>query len=169
MATVLTDSAAILARCVLDFFYNIASTILKILQTLIAALIALVDAKILQLRAIITQLDIINNLLDFAWAIIEGVLNQLKDLLLGGVQELGPPMSVCPEFYNYFVDPVLAIIESFSVFTDIKERLQVSFRVLTYFNKLLVYWESLKVYLTAASVVIEDALYRRLSEEALSA
>ncbi len=168
MGTPLEDASRILERCVLNFLYAISSAILRILQTLINSLIALIDAKILELRAIIAQLDIWNNLVEAAWSLMEAILDELKSLLLGGIQKLGPPMSVCPEFYNYFVDPVIAMIESFSVFTIYKEKLQMSLSVLAYFDRLLLYWQTTKATLAASSIVIEDALYQRLVVEGQS-
>ena len=167
MGTALEDASRIIARCVLNFVYTLASTVLRMLQALITTLIALIDAKILELRSIIAQLDIWNNLVELAWSIAEAVLNELKNKLLGGVQKLGPPMALCPEFYHYFVDPVIALLESFSVFTIYKEKFQASISVLNYFNKLLAYWVATKATLVATNVVIEDALYQKLITESL--
>lgn len=167
MGTALEEASALIARCILNYLYAIASTILRMLQTLITSLIAIIDAKILELRAIIAQLDIWNNLVEAVWSIMEATLDQIKTLLLGGVQKLGPPVSVCPEFYHYFVDPVIALIESFSVFTIYKEKFQASVSALAYFDRLLTYWQATKATLVATNVVIEDALYQRLITESL--
>ena len=167
VGTAALESANILARCVVNFFYTLAATVLRMLQTLVTTLIVLIDAKILELRAIIAQLDIWNALIDFVWSFLEGILNELKNTLLGAVQKIGPPMALCPEFYNYFVSPVIALIDSFSFFKTYKEKYQASISVLTYFDKLLQYWEATKATLVACNVVIEDALYQRMVVEGL--
>jgi len=169
VGTAALESANILARCVVNFFYTLAATILRMLQTLVTTLIALIDAKILELQAMIAQLDIWNSLVEFVWSLLEGILDELKNTLLGAVQKIGPPMALCPEFYNYFVSPVIALIDSLSFFRTYKEKFQTSISVLAYFNKLLTYWETTKATLVACNVVIEDALYQRMSVEGLGA
>lgn len=155
MATATTT----LASCVLNFMYSAASALLTMIKNILLALIEFIDAKIAELRAIIAMLDVLKNLNDAVWAITKAIIDQIKNTLLGGIQDIGPAAEICPEFYYYFTDPIIALIDSFSVAEVQKERASQAASVVAAFDILLVYWESTKATLIEAITVIDDALY----------
>ena len=155
MATV----SSTLARCVLDFLYNLASALLTMIKNILTSILLFIDAKILELRAIIEMLDVVKNLTDAVWAVTKELLDQLKNALLSGIQDIGPAAELCPEFYDYFTSPILALIESFSLFEVQKEKFAQSVSVVALFDELLLYWEGVKATLLDALTVIDDALF----------
>lgn len=160
---------SILAQCVVNFFYTLASAILQLLKSFIEQLILYIDSIIAKLRALIAILDALLNPIEVLWSFFEAILEQLKNSLLGGIQKLGPAGDLCPEFFQYFTDPVLVLFESFSVFTIYKENYLHSVSLTAYFDQALTYWTATKAILLEAFVVIDDAILAALEKEAAEA
>ena len=161
--------SGVLAQCVVNFFYTLASAILQLLKSLIEQLILFIDAQIAKFRALLAIIDALLNPIEAIWAFFEAILEQLKNALLGGIQKLGPAGDLCPEFFQYFTDPVLALFESFSVFTIYKENYFSALSLTSYFDRVLTYWTATKAVLLEAFVVIDDAILAALEKEAAEA
>ena len=155
-----------IAQCVLNFIYAAAVALLLMLKAFIESMLLFIDAKITELRALIAMTDLTKLAAEAVWAFFEALLDQLKNSLLGGIQDLGPASDLCPEFYEYFTDPVVALLDSFSVFGVYKEVYVNAISMSSQFNKLLVYWETTKAVFVALIEVIDDAILLAKEREA---
>ena len=155
-----------IAQCVLNFIYAAAVALLLMLKAFIESMLLFIDAKITELKALIAMTEITEMLSEAAWAFFEALLDQLKNSLLGGIQDLGPASDLCPEFYEYFTDPIVALLDSFSVFGVYKEAYLNTLYASTWLNKLLVYWETTKAVFIALIEVIDDAILLAKEREA---
>ena len=154
-----------LAKCVIRWMYEQASAILKLLRAFIEQIIAMIDAQVLALRAAIASVDPAMLLQELIWDRVEAIIEEIKNALLSNLP--GPPMNLCPEFYEYFTDPAVALLEaSLAAFKPYQDRYlkMVSFK--DKLDRLLVYWEDTKALLLALLDVLDDALYQALMVEA---
>ena len=156
-----------IATCVLNFIYTAAVALLLMLKAFIESMLLFIDAKIAELLAFIAMMDLTLLAAEAAWAFFEALLEQLKNSLLGGIQDLGPASDLCPEFYEYFTDPVVALLDSFSVFSVYKETYVNALSLTAQFNKLLVYWQTVKSVFVELISVIDDAILLAKEREAL--
>ena len=155
-----------IAQCILNFFYGAASALLLMLKAFLESMLIFIEAKITELKAILAMADILALAAETAWAFFEAILEQLKNSLLGGIQGLGPASDLCPEFFAYFTDPVVALIESFSVFGIYKDALVDALSFSANFNRLFIYWDTLKAVFVELIAVLDDAILLAKEKEA---
>jgi len=164
------SGAQVVAKCIAEWLYEQGSIVLRALRSLIEKAILLIDAQILWLRAQIAQWDPAKYLEEYVWGVYEALINKIKNSLLG-LNGLGPPgADLCPEFYHYITDPLMALLEgSLSVFSIYKDRYFNMISLTSNFDRLLVYWTATKAQLEATLDVLDDALYNALINEAVNA
>jgi hypothetical protein len=105
---------------------------------------------------------------EYVWSIIEAIIQKIKEGIMSAIP--GPAKDLCPEFYHYFVDPAVQLLEnSLAVFSIYKDRYLKSISFVEFFNEYLVYWETTKALLAATLDVIDDAVYNALMVEAANA
>lgn len=159
MATV----AQPLAKCVLNYLYSITRELLDKLRSIIEQAIFFIDAQILKLRMLLAQCDLLKiwaeKLNDLAQAAIEKV----KNALISGID--GPIGDVRPEFYKYFTDPIIGLIDaSLSAFSPYTERFINLVSIVAYYDMLIAYWTGIKEFMLASLDVIDDAIYLKTQE-----
>jgi hypothetical protein len=161
----MTTPTAVIAKCILRWLYEQASAILKALRAFIEMLIALIDAQILALRAAIAAIDPARILQEYVWSVVEQIIDELRNLLNSGIP--GPGADLCPEFYQYFSNPAIALLESaLAAFLPYKDQFMNLISLTDKFDRLLVYWVATKAQLLAILDVLDDALYNALIVEA---
>ena len=106
----MTTPAQPLATCILRWLYEQASAILKALRAFIELLIALIDAQILALRAAIAAIDPARLFQEYIWSVVELIIEEIRNVLNSGIP--GPGADFCPEFYQYFSNPAIALLEA---------------------------------------------------------
>ncbi len=154
-----------IAKCIIKWIYEQISWVLKQLKEFLLWLIGKIDAQIAILRAWLIQWDLIAKAEEFLWnqyeRIIDAFINQLSAL------PEGPGAEVCPEFVEYFTDPVLGLLESLmSSLTPARERFNADISFVDEIDVAISYWTNTKNDLLVAVDVIDDATYQALAREA---
>jgi hypothetical protein len=152
------------ALCIIRYLYELASALLKALKNFLLMILGYIDALILQLRALIATYDILAQLEQALWALVESVINEIRDALLGVIEG---PGSTCPEFYETVLGPAQNIFEGLVAGLGVfKTRY---FNVLSskdVVEELLTYWEETKATILLLIEVLDDALYQATVAEA---
>jgi len=154
-----------IAKCIANWLYAQASAQLQKLRSIIEAQIILIDAQILWLRS---QLLLAQPLLiaeQLLWDKINEGIEKVKNVLLSDIP--GPIDNACPEFYSYIVDPAIGLLDaSLAAFSPYRSRLLDKISIVSYYDKLITYWEAAKAQLLAILDILDDALYLALQREA---
>jgi len=165
------SGAQTVAKCVAEWLYQQGSSVLQALRSLLEKAILMIDAQIMWLRAQIAMWDPTKYLEEYIWGTYEALIEKIKNSILGALNGLGPPgADLCPEFYHYITDPLMALLEgSLSAFSIYKDRYFSIISLTSNFDRLLVYWTATKAQLEATLDVLDDALYNALINEAVNA
>ena len=157
--------AHVLATCVLRWIYSQIAAILEALKAILLALIAFIDAYILFLKAWLAQFDILSQIEEAAWAIIQALIEEIRNLLTAIPD--GPLKELCPEFYQLFTDPALQLFDTaVSGLTIWRERYKNVVSFMDEIEALLLYWEAIKLDLVATVEILDDAIYLALMDAA---
>lgn len=152
-----------LAKCVLNYIYSVSRELLSKLRSVIEKALFFVDAQILKLRAILVQYDLLKNRLDLLNSLAQAAIDQVRNSLLSGID--GPGADECPEFYRYFTEPMVGLIDaSLSAFTPYADKYTSMLSLVTYYDQLIAYWEGIKAFMLASIDVIDDAIYLKTQE-----
>lgn len=147
------------ALCILNWLYAQVAPLLEALKAILLAIIQYIDAQILWLKAQLAQLDILKNIEEAAWAIVQAMINLIRDTLTA-LPFTGPLRELCPEFYQMITDPALEIFDiSVSGLSIYRERYK---NVLSFMDEVEVlyqYWLGIKNELVALVESVDDAIY----------
>jgi len=147
-----------LASCVLRWIYEQVAEILQKLKDALLALISIIDAQIALLRAWLAQWDLLARAEELLWEQVEKVIEELRSLLT--TMPDGPLAEFCPEFYEYFMEPGLAIFESsVAGLTLFRNRFHDMISYMDEIDLLISYWEQIKADLVASIEIIDDAIF----------
>jgi hypothetical protein len=153
------------AICVLRWLYAQVAPLLEALKAILLAIIQFIDAQILLLKALLSQLDILKAIEEAAWAIVQAVIDKIRDTLTA-IPE-GPLKELCPEFYQLFTDPALQIFDTLvSGLSIYRERYKNVLSFMDEVEVLFQYWEGIKNELVALVESIDDAIYWAMMEAA---
>lgn len=155
-----------IAQCIANFLYAQSSAVLSALRAIIEQQLLLIDAQLLWLRS---QVLLAQPYLIAEQALWDNVINpgldNIKNVLKNDLP--GPADDVCPEFYSYMVDPAIGLLDAgLSAFSPYRSRFLDKISMVSYFDKLITYWEAAKAQLLAILDVLDDALYLALQREA---
>ena len=157
-----------LATCVLRWIYEQVSALLQLLKQFLLGLLAYIDAQIAKLRAFLAQWDLLAQAEEFLYNTLTELVEQLKSALLGIPQ--GPLAEFCPEFYAYFLDPAIGLLDANTAVLDaIRNKYKRKLSFLYYLDQLIAYWEQIKADLVYAIDVLDDAIHQALLVEAAEA
>jgi hypothetical protein len=147
-----------IAKCILAWLYAQVAPLLEALKAILLAIIQFIDLQIQLLKAMLAQLDILKALEEAAWAIVEAIINKIRDTLTA--IPAGPLKELCPEFYQLFTDPALQIFDaSVAALTIYRERYKNVLSFMDEVEVLFQYWEGIKNELVALVESIDDAIY----------
>jgi len=147
-----------LASCVLRWIYEQIAEVLQKLKDGLLSLISLIDAQIAILRAWLAQWDLLAKGEEFLWNQAQKVIDEIREALT--TMPDGPLAEFCPEFYEYFMEPGLAIFEAaVAGLTLFRNRFHDMISYMDDIDRLIAYWEQIKVDLLAAIEVIDDAIF----------
>jgi hypothetical protein len=153
------------AICVLRWLYAQVAPLLEALKAILLAIIQFIDAQILLWKALLSQLDILKAIEEAAWAIVQAVIDKIRDTLTA-IPE-GPLKELCPEFYQLFTDPALQIFDTLvSGLSIYRERYKNVLSFMDEVEVLFQYWEGIKNELVALVESIDDAIYWAMMEAA---
>jgi hypothetical protein len=145
-----------LVDCVLRYLYNIGSSILQALKALLNALLISIDIAIMTLRAFLAQYDLLAIGEKIVWSFYEAVIEALKSQL-----KTVPDVAVlnqCPEIYEYFTAPAVALIEAkMEIFSIYRDRYKGLLSYMDELDGIISYWTTIKELITALIQVIDDA------------
>ena len=153
--------------CILRWIYAQIAPLLEALKQIILAMIAYIDSLLLWLKAWLAQFDILAQLEEASWQLVQALLDAIRDALtnLPG----GPLRELCPEFYQLLTDPALNLFDSaVSGLTVYRERYK---NVLSFMDEIEIlyqYWDAVKTELIALVDSIDDAIYWAMREAAQS-
>ena len=154
-----------LAVCILRWLYAQVAPLLEALQAIILAMIAWVDAFLAALKAWLAQFDILSQIEEAAWAVVQAIVDQIRTALTG--LPGGPLRELCPEFYSMITDPALALFDTAVSGLNIwRERYKNVLSFMDELETLFQYWTGVKNELTDLTVSIDDAIYWAMMEAA---
>lgn len=154
-----------LAKCVLEWIYSQIAAILEALKAILLALIAMIDAYIIWLRAWLAQFDILAQIEEAAWAVVQALIDQVRNMLTAIPD--GPFKELCPEFYQLFTDPALQVFDTaVAGLTIWRERYKNVLSFMDEIDRLIGYWESIKLELQYTVEILDDAIYLALMDAA---
>lgn len=157
-----------LATCVLKWIYEQASKILELLKQFLLGLLSYIDLQIAKLRAFLAQWDLLAKAEEALYNALMELIEQLKAAMLGIPQ--GPLAEYCPEFYAYFLDPAIGLLDANTAFLDaVRNKYKKKLSMLYYLDQQIAYWEQIKADLVSAIDVLDDAIHQALLIEAASA
>jgi len=157
-----------LATCVLRWIYEQAAALLQMLKQALLALLAYIDALIAKLRAILAQWDLLAKAEELLWSLIQGAMDAIKDALTSFPE--GPLAAFCPEFYSYFVDPAIGLLDAnTAALSAIRNKYKSYVSAVYYLERQIAYWEQIKADLVGAIDVLDDAIHAALLIEAAEA
>ncbi|MFA5163901.1 MAG: hypothetical protein WC441_05300 [Patescibacteria group bacterium] len=154
-----------LAKCIVRWIYSQLEPILKALKNFLLGIIAFIDAQVAILRAWLAQWDVLAKLEEAAWKLFQTVVDKIRNELttIPG----GPLAEFCPEFYEYFMGPALALFEAaIASLTLFRERFHNMISFMDDIDRLIAYWEQTKANLVAAVEILDDAIYIALQKAA---
>lgn len=159
------SAGGVVALCILRWLYAQVAPLLEALKAIILAMIAWVDAFLAALKAWLAQFDILAQIEEAAWAIVQAIIDQIRNALTN--IPLGPLKELCPEFYALITDPALLLFDTAVSGLNIwRERYK---NVLSFMDELEVlfqYWTGVKNELVALVESIDDAIYWAMMEAA---
>jgi len=154
-----------LALCILRWLYAQVAPLLEALKAIILAMIAWVDAFLAALKAWLAQFDVLSQIEEAAWAIVQAILDQIRDALTSIPD--GPLKELCPEFYQLITDPALLLFDTaVSGLTIFRERYKNLLSFMDELEVLFQYWTGVKNELVALVESIDDAIYWAMMEAA---
>ena len=157
-----------LATCILRWIYEQASALLQMLKQALLALLTYIDMLIAKLRAILTQWDILANLEEAAWRLVEAAADALRDALTSFPE--GPWAAFCPEFYTYLVDPAIGLLDAnMAALSAVRNKYKSYVSAVYYFERQIAFWEQVKADHVHTIDVIDDAIHAALLVEAAEA
>jgi hypothetical protein len=157
-----------LATCVLRWIYEQAAAILQMLKQALLALLAYIDTAIAAARAWLTQWDLLAKAEEIAWALVQAAVEAIKDALTSFPE--GPLAEFCPEFYAYFLDPAIGLLDAnTAALSAIRNKYKNYLSAVFYFEQIIAYWTQIKADLVSAIDVLDDAIHHALLVEAAEA
>ena len=157
-----------LATCILRWIYEQAAALLQMLKQALLALLAYIDALIAKLRALLAQWDLLAKAEEIMWNLLQSVVEAIRDALTSFPE--GPWAAFCPEFYSYFVDPAIGLLDAnTAALTAIRNKYKNYVSAVYYFEQQIAYWEQIKADLVHAIDVLDDAIHAALLVEAAEA
>jgi len=154
-----------IAMCVLRWLYAQVQPLLEALKAIILAMIGFVDAQILWLKALLAQYDIVKMMEEASWAIVEAILNSIRDTLLN--LPTGPLKDLCPEFYQLITDPALMLFDAaVGGLTIWREKYKNVVSFMDEIEALFQHWDAIKAELVTLVESIDDAIYWAMKEAA---
>jgi len=145
-------------KCILEWLYAQVAPLLEALKAILLAIIQFIDLQVQFLKALLSQLDILKVIEEAAWAIVQAVIDKVRDTLTA-IPE-GPLKELCPEFYQMFTDPALQIFDTLvSGLSIYRERYKNVLSFMDEVEVLFQYWEGIKSELVALVESIDDAIY----------
>lgn len=152
-----------LAKCILRWIYEQISEVLQKLKDALMALITYIDSQIDALRAWLAQWDYLAKAEKFVWEQVQKVIDEIRNRLT--TMPDGPLAEFCPEFYEYFMEPALAIFEAaVASLTLFREKFHNTISYMDEVDRLIAYWEQIKIDLLAAVEIIDDAILIKSQE-----
>lgn len=147
-----------LAKCILRWIYEQAAEVLRALKNYLLGIISYVDAQIVILRAWLAQYDLLSRGEEYLWNLLKTAEEDIKNSLLSFMQ--GPEARLCPEFYEYFLDPAQFLLQNaLGSLSAFRERYLNMISFMDEIDRLIQYWEQIKVDLLATIDIIDDALF----------
>jgi len=157
--------AGTIALCILRWLYAQVAPLLEALKAILLAIIEYIDLQIQWLVAWLAQFDILKALEEAAWAIVQTIIDQVRDALTNIPD--GPLKELCPEFYQMITDPALLLFDTAtSALTVWRERYKNVVSFTDELEVLLQYWEGIKNELVALVESVDDAHYWAMMEAA---
>lgn len=157
MSLAVDSPARALAKCILDWIYQQAKEILEMLKAFILGLIAQIDAIVTFLRAWLAQWDLLAKAEEAAWKLIQKIIDEIRNALLTVPD--GPLAEFCPQFFTSLMAPAVEMFEMLVVMLTIfREKFHDSLSYMDEIDRLIGYWESIKIDLMAMIELIDDAL-----------
>jgi len=161
----MTTPARPLATCILRWIYEQVAAVLEALKVFLLTLIAQIDTIIAFLRAWLAQWDFLARAEQFVYDLVQQAIDDIREQLTSIPG--GPLQELCPEFYAYFLDPALAMFDrtvaSLNIF---RERYKNMLSFMDEVDRLILYWEQIKVDLLYAIDIIDDGIYQALARAA---
>jgi len=153
------------ATCVVRWIYDQASWVLQQLKALLLSMITIIDAYIAILRAWAAQWDLLAKGEQWLWDQVKGVLDEMKSQL-DSLPD-APGAELCPEFVNYFTDPIVGLLEIATASLEyLHENLNSTLSYMDNLDQLIAKWENTKADMIAAIDIIDAALYEALMNAA---
>jgi len=153
-----------IAKCILAWLYAQVAPLLEALKAILLAIIQFIDLQVQLLKALLSQLDILKAIEEAAWAIVQAVIDKIRDTLTA-LPFTGPLRELCPEFYQLITDPALQIFDTLvSGLTIYRERYKNVLSFMDEVEVLFQYWDGIKAELVALVESIDDAIYWAMME-----
>jgi len=157
-----------LATCILRWIYEQLSAVLQMLKQALLALLAYIDTQIARLEAWLAQWDLLAKAEEIMWNLIMTAVDAIRDALTSFPE--GPWAAFCPEFYSYFVDPAIGLLDAnTAALTAVRNKYKSYVSAVYYFEQLIAYWNQIKADLVHAIDVLDDAIHAALLVEAAEA
>jgi hypothetical protein len=161
----MSSPAQPLAKCIVRWIYAQLEPILTAIKNFLLGIIATIDAQIAILRAILAQGDVLAKMEEKAWQAFQKIVDQIRNTLT--TMPGGPLAEFCPEFYEYFMGPALALFEAaIASLTLFRNRFHNMISYMDDVDRLIAYWEQTKANLVAAVEILDDAIYIALQKAA---
>lgn len=161
----MSSPAKPLAKCIVRWIYSQLEPILQALKDFLLGIIAFIDAQVAILRAWLAQWDILAKIEEAVWNQIKNVLDTIRNQMTSIPG--GPLAEFCPEFYEYFMNPALALFDAaVASLTLFRERFHNMVSFMDEVDRLIAYWTQTKINLVAAVEVLDDAIFIALQNAA---
>jgi hypothetical protein len=160
----LSAPATPLAECILRYLYAIPSSNLKALKNFLNAIIAFIDAQIKKLWLLLAQYDLLAKAEEILWNAAKQVIDAIKNQLLTVPD--GPGLNQCPEFYEYFMAPAVALFEALTEGLSVyRGRYQGLISYMDEVDALIAYWNNIKLFMGYGIEVADDAILVAIERE----
>lgn len=138
---------------------------LKILKNFLLGLIAFIDLQIAKLRAFLAQWDLLAKVEKIIYDKLNELIEQMKDAMIALPD--GPLNDLCPEFYSYFLDPAISLLDAnTAALSAVRNKYKNKLSWIYILEQQIAYWEQIKADLVSAVDVLDDAIHQALLVEA---
>lgn len=157
-----------LATCILRWIYEQAAALLKLLKQYLLTLLVYIDTLIARLRALLAQWDLLAKAEEILWNLVQKAIDAIKEALTSFPE--GPLADFCPEFYAYFLDPAIGLLDAnTAALTAIRNKYKSNLSMVYSLDQQIVYWTQIKADFVHTIDVLDDAIHQALLVEAADA
>jgi len=147
-----------LAKCVIRYIYEQAAETLRAFKEFLLGIIEFIDVQLAIFRKQLAQYDYLSRGEKFVWENLKKVEEDIRNSLISFIN--GPDARICPEFYEYFLDPAQFIFNnSTSSLSAFRERYYNMISYMDEIDLIILYWEQIQADLLATIDIIDDALF----------